>query len=421
MENENMYQHTNLIVEKKPFITSTLEKIMAFVILPVAFIYSTMMFGIDINWNVYFGIFVVAFICISEIFFWNVKRTTESYLFLIMTIVSAVSAVWELGNVWGSGEVAFFTHLFAVYWLLVRSGRLCEGKSSHMFAFDGFMGFIGVPFPHFSYLLQTYKSMVNFKKKPNMSKLIPTLIAGFVGIILLISAVEFLKISDDNFQILVDKFSKIFEIEINANLIWRLIMTVVFAMYFYGLLGGFYREEKDYTVKQGNNLKKSISKLNKVVPGLWTAFIGVFSAIYLVYFVLQASYLFGAFSMILPKEFTYSEYARHGFGEMCAVMVINFILIWCSTRTGIKVTRVLKWACTALIGESLIFAVIAFMKLLMYIVVYGFTPLRLQSVWLITILTFACICILISMHLHKKTAGVWFVGSAALLCALCVM
>ena len=136
--------------------------------------------------------------------------------------------------------------------------------------------------------------------------------------------------------------------------------------------------------------------------------------------VLNAN-MFNAFIMKLPQEFTYSEYARQGFGDMCGVMVINFILLWLATRTSATKLTAVKVACAVLDLESMAFALIAFLKIFMYIDAYGFTPLRFQSIWAAAVLFFACICAMISMLSGKKTARIWFFVSASSLAGLCMV
>jgi hypothetical protein len=136
---------------------------------------------------------------------------------------------------------------------------------------------------------------------------------------------------------------------------------------------------------------------------------------------MQGSYLWGAFAMKLPEGFTYSEYARKGFGEMCGVMVVNFILLWLSTRTAETYKTPVKIACTVLNAESMIFALIAFLKIFMYIYQYGFTPLRLESIWAATVLFLACVAAGVNMLTEKKTARIWFYVSALSLAGLCLV
>ena len=106
---------------------------------------------------------------------------------------------------------------------------------------------------------------------------------------------------------------------------------------------------------------------------------------------------------------------------MCGVMVINFILLWLSTRTAETYKTPVKIACTVLNAESMIFALIAFLKIFMYIYQYGFTPLRLESIWAATVLFLACIAAGVNMLTEKKTARIWFYVSALSLAGLCLV
>ncbi len=53
----------------------------------------------------------------------------------------------------------------------------------------------------------------------------------------------------------------------------------------------------------------------------------VLCAVYLLFISMQAKYLFGAFWGALPEGFSYSEYARQGFFELCRVAAINIVIL----------------------------------------------------------------------------------------------
>ena len=95
-----------------------------------------------------------------------------------------------------------------------------------------------------------------------------------------------------------------------------------------------------------------------------------FIAVYLLFFAVQSSYLFGAFSRRLPEGFTVAQYAREGFFELCRVMAINFSLLYLVSRSSVKPVRedrAQKAVCSLLIIAGMVFAVIAFSKLVLYI------------------------------------------------------
>ena len=97
------------------------------------------------------------------------------------------------------------------------------------------------------------------------------------------------------------------------------------------------------------------------------------------------------------------------------MVLVNFALLWLTFRTCRKKSTALKIVGTVLVLETIFFDAVAFAKLFMYIHEYAFTPLRLQSAWLVTVLGAACICILISILTRKKTAKLWFIFSTVTL------
>ena len=70
--------------------------------------------------------------------------------------------------------------------------------------------------------------------------------------------------------------------------------------------------------------------------------------------------------------------------------------------------------------EGALTRVIAASKLGLYIDCSGFTPLRLQSFWLVTVLAAGCVCSLVTLFSGKKSFRAWMFFGAATLCLLCL-
>lgn len=396
------------------FVLSGKEKVLAVLLFPIAYIYCAMLWEWGVTARILLGVFTCLFLGFGEAMLWESKRTFESALFLVLTAIIGVSYTFEIGNVWEAECKFLFLHLFAVYFIMCRGDLLAKGETSHLFAYDGINGFCLLPFGNFSLWFKTLHETILGGRKQSSKKIVSSVVACVLGVTLFAMAMAFLKHSDANFEALLSCF----KIEWNARYIWRIILSVPIACYLYGLIGGGMRTRREQIREHGETICRGISKLNKVPGGVWIAFIILFSIFYLLFFGIQGSYILDAFSMLLPEKYTFSEYARKGFGDMCAVMVINFVLMWLTFRTSEQKSKLLKGCGTLLMGESLVFALIAFLKLYMYIEAYGFTPLRLQSVWLVVVLSYACICILIHMFTGKKTAKYWFDGSAMTLALL---
>ena len=119
----------------------------------------------------------------------------------------------------------------------------------------------------------------------------------------------------------------------------------------------------------------------------------VLSSVLLLFFtfiILQFRYFFFNQTAIAEFGFSYSEYARRGFGELIAVSVISLALIL-SLSAVTKVSKerekhLLSWMYTGLAAGNLVILVSAFMRLSLYESAYGFTRLRTYShvfiIWL---------------------------------------
>lgn len=93
------------------------------------------------------------------------------------------------------------------------------------------------------------------------------------------------------------------------------------AFWFFGLLyGSKYKKEQPTPAVP--------IKERKSAPGaLFYAALTPLCILYILYFASQSGYFLSAFQSLLPEGFGYAEYARQGFFELCAVAVINFVVI----------------------------------------------------------------------------------------------
>lgn len=138
----------------------------------------------------------------------------------------------------------------------------------------------------------------------------------------------------------------------------------------------------------------------------------------------QAKYLFSACVGILPESFTYAEYARQGFFELCGITAFNVLLLFFMNifaRTVTRENKVLSVINIAFSTVTILLLITAMSKMGMYITAYGFTIKRIQAsvfmIWLCLVL-FMIIC-----HQKKKIPLVrWAVFSGAVLYTLlCIL
>lgn len=394
---------------------SRIETVTALLFIPLCYIYAAAMFENLETARVLFGIFSLGFIVLTEILYRGRKRLKESIVFLACVLIIASAYTFNIGNVWEVEHKFFFLHMFAAYYVILRADCMAEGETSHLFAWDGINALLVYPFSNFPLGARTIGTGIFKGRKSTAKRVAASMVAVAIGLILLAMALNFLKDSDANYAHLLNRLTLNLEF---GEIVVKLIVTAVVGSFLYGMVGGFFRADKKEIAESGKKLNDFLARINKISPYLWMGFIGLFTVFYIMFFALQGSYMFDAFRLILPKQYTFSQYAVKGFGDMCAVMVINFILLWFTMRTSEEKSKPVMICGAVLMADSFVFALIAFLKLFMYIRAYGFTPLRMQSLWLIVVLSFAVVCVLVSMFAHKKTAKTWFVISAASLALL---
>ena len=408
---------------RHPFDTSLAEKVIAWLSLPVAFCYIQFLWSFDaledetiLAGKIFLAIFITGFIAAGEVLHQKEKISFESVLWLLCECAVFVAFFFTLGHVWKGFHLFLFLHLFAPYWLLTRADRLSEGsKTSHMFFWDGLTAFFILPFKNFyllvASLISTFTGKPGEEKKGRGLRALIIALSVVFGIILLFIALRLLSDSDPRFENALESFWKALDIVWNFELFVKLFLTVLVGSYVYGMLAGSFRETKAQFKARSNGVLNLIEKIKKVPPALWFVFILLFSVFYVLFFVLQGDYFINALRLTLPDDYTYSEYAVQGLIELCGIMIVNFALLWLATRTS-KKSPLIKAGGTILLLETILFAVIDFLKIFMYLKAYGFTPLRLQGIWLTSVLLFASVCMLISLLSGKKTARIWFIGSA---------
>jgi len=108
--------------------------------------------------------------------------------------------------------------------------------------------------------------------------------------------------------------------------------------------------------------------------------LGAVDLLFLVFVLFQVRYLFGGEANITAAGYTYSEYARRGFGELVTVAVLSLGMILLlgmfGKREGAREVRIFLGLSTALVALLGVILASALMRLLLYENAYGFTRSR---------------------------------------------
>lgn len=405
---------------KTALVPSFIEKAALPVSYVIAYLY-TYIFTIQSSSKLFLAGFVFCFSLGAELVFHKRKVTWESIVWLACLWISLIGFLIGRNQVWGNAAIGFL-HLYAVYWLLVRSGHLMEGESGAFVPIDLLNGLIILPFRRFFLRLRILWSLANdkTKNKGSAAAKIAIFIVFVISILLFYLAAALLSAADPSFDHLFGNFLRLFQIDNFGEVLFRFLISLPIGAYLYGLVVGIRREEPERLQEQKAFILKILESLRKVPVKIWLVFLAAFSLLYLSFFLIQGSYLFGAFAHRLPENFTVAQYARQGFFELCGILALNFtlLLVVILSSSDIRQQKSLRLMSTILLCESILFSLTALSKLFLYISNFGLTPLRLQSSWLVCALFLGCIAALYSLWTGKKSMKLWLLYSGVTLALL---
>lgn len=383
---------------------------------PAAFLYTWVLWRCEnaVATNFVIAACILLFLAAGEACNRNRHASFESRVWMGGTILLLSAVVFRGGNAW-QGRELLFLHAFCIYWLICRSGRLARTQTSGFVWFDGLNVALRIPLRHFFLRVQLLWDVLK-REKGEKKSTVWTLGALITGGGMFAFALGQLTHADAGFARMLtgvfDRFSPY-----GAEALLRLAISIPVGAYLTGLLLGMRRVGDDRFRNEADQIAGGMEKLKAVPSAMWTAIIAAFCALYVAFFFVQGSYLFGAFAGHLPAEFTVAEYARQGFFELCRVMALNFSLFWLARRCAR--TAVPRGPLTILLAESMLLSVTAMSKLGMYIGIFGFTPRRLQSSWLVLVLLTGCVCAAVSLWTQKRTFRAWVLFAAASLVLTC--
>jgi hypothetical protein len=126
-------------------------------------------------------------------------------------------------------------------------------------------------------------------------------------------------------------------------------------------------------------------------------------AVYGLFFFSQWPLYTSAFTGVLPKGYTYADYAREGFFQLCAVCAVNgflylFVSLFTKRERGEGVRRAML---TVLCLCSLVLAATACSKMVLYVRTYGLTPKRVYASWAMILLVAAFLLALVGAYWRK--------------------
>lgn len=250
------------------------------------------------------------------------KPAGESWFWLAAYLFAALPFPF-----WSAAQVLqfFMFFIFGAYFTLSAADALIAGKTSSWIFKDACKSLITVPFCNLGCIFTVLNSKSK-KGKGSFGKTLLYILLGLcIALPMLMIVLPLLLKADSNMQAW---FSQLFRyLHFNfASFVIRASLAVFAAMIIFGLIyGSVNGRHTDHTDKKAG---EKAADRRHVVPdvAMYTA-VTVVCALYILFIGLQSSYFISAFANTPPASFTYSEYARQGFFDLCAVAAVNMCIM----------------------------------------------------------------------------------------------
>ena len=372
------------------------------------------------------------------------KPTRESWFWLGVMLCLGLSYALPYG-----GTLLGVLHylallLVAQYWVLCAAGRLLkQGKTSNWLLLDLFNAGVILPWGNFmrlpaalwagaKQLAARRKSVPGGVRKGAGAKRVLAVLGGVLaGLLCLCIVLPPLMQADAGFAALFDGFTRwvsrfvenlFSSLNVGVFLV-KCVLAVPTALFLYGTVYGSVRGRRTciYRKQEVCEIQRGVRILPRITVS--TALL-VVCAVYVLFIAVQAKYLFGAFWGALPQGFSYAEYARQGFFELCRVAAINIGILLAAnlfSKNQLQENRLLRTCNIAVSVLTLLLLATAASKMALYIFAYGLTVKRvLVSVFLVWMaVVFACIIVRQNKRFALVPLAV-FTG-AVLFALLCVL
>lgn len=274
----------------------------------------------NISGFVLFYIAVVSLYCFVKGFHINGEKIFWSIILLGIGLPYGYYSIMPLAQL---GMLA----IVGAYWTLVMTEALIlEGNTSSWVFLDVWHALVILPFSNFLCQIRVLLQSLFYKSQKKIGIMI--LLGIGISLPVLVIILPVLSQADAGFsRMLTRVFERVFVFEggLFLQLCIEIPVVVILSSLMFGTVyGGIYQR----------NIEKDICKEYKEISGegfhiipdvaIYT-FAGIIGFTYLLFIAFQAKYLFSACVGILPESFTYAEYARQGFFELCGITAFNVL------------------------------------------------------------------------------------------------
>lgn len=348
--------------------------------------------------------FIVALFGFTAVFLTVSKR--KPGILPTLTAVSAVAISFSL-IISSNDFINFFAYAYALmaycYFVYASVGKDIKSSFSGQFILDWLKAILFMPVSSIK-KIDMLKAITYGKTQKSVKVLIRIGIGIAVAIIPTVTVMLLLNYEDAFTKI----FDRIFDFDIETVMshIASIIFGIPIGIYLYGIYISsvdnkqiaFISDENCKKLEQKIQIAPTVTMLAAVIPLL---------AVYVIFFISQWHYYVSGFTGKLPENFSYAEYAREGFFQLCVVSAINLAVITAVivlTKKGRFHSVIMKTLTVIFSVFTLILISTALSKIAMYIKYYGLTQKRVYATWFMVVLALVFLTVTLSRFIPKIKA-----------------
>lgn len=352
-------------------------------------------------------LFIVILFAATGVFLHAIKRKPN-----ISASAVAISAVTvSLSFVFSSNTfIHFFAFSYAViaycYFVYASAGSKFKASFSNFIIADFLKSAVLLPIKYIS-KIEMLRAVFQGKTKKSMGFLLK-LIIGLAVAAIPTAVVLLLLLYDASFESLINR---IFDFDIVTVLshVASLFYAVFIGAFIYSIyISSVDGRDIDFLTEEKIRQRESKIRFSPVATSVAASV--PLLAVYVIFFISQWKYYISGFTGVLPQDFSYAEYAREGFFQLCAVSAINLVIISVIIAFSKKsrfYSLVIKTLTCVFSAFTLVLISTAIAKMVMYIKCYGLTQKRIYATWFMAVLALIFIAVALSRFIPKiKIAAV---------------
>jgi len=309
----------------------------------------------------------------------------------------------------------------AIYYVIISSGRTILGHTGNYLLLDGLNAGILIPFRNFINQYVSFSFLAKGKKKGRIFPAVTGIAVAFIMLAILTPMLQ--RADSGGFNIILDFLYNLITFSIFEFLFYA-FFAVPIAAYIFGLISGSAHGRYTDTIKQ-EAAEKKVAALRFVQPATVFIVLGSVCILYLVFIFSQLPYFFSAFTGNRPEGWlVFSEYARHGFFELCTIAAINLLIILFANITSKKQrieSRLLKTYNIILASITLVLIATAFSKMALYIDAYGLTMPRLLPCVFMIFLTIVFAALIVLQKHNFSIVRTALITGALIICIMSLL